>query len=303
MSELGIRFGLLLLRALSYLPFPVLARLGGVIGWCAWRLAHARRLIARTNLEACFPQHSASERLRIEREHFLVFARSFLDRFILWHGSQARIRRLCRLEGFHHFEALRSQGRPVIVLAPHFVGIDAGGIRLMIEHPGVGAMYARQTSQALNDVMTQGRSRFNSTMMLRNEGLRSAVRLLRSGGVFYFLPDMDLGARDAVFVPFFGVPAATVTSLARLAKLTGAAVLPLVTELRAEGYVSRFYPPWDESVLDDSEQSARALNALVEARVREMPAQYLWTHRRFKTRPPGAPPFYRDATVSDADRR
>lgn len=303
MSELASRFGLLLLRALSYLPFPVLARLGNAIGWCAWRLARARRLIARANLAACFPKCSPNERLHIERRHFLVFARSFLDRFILWHGSQARIRALCRLEGFHHFEALRNQGRPIIVLAPHFVGIDAGGIRLMIEHPGVGAMYGRQTSEALNDVMTRGRSRFNSTMMLRNDGLRAAVRLLRSGGVFYFLPDMDLGARDAVFVPFFGVPAATVTSVARLARLTGAAVLPLVTELREEGYVSRFYPPWDESTLDDGEQAARALNAFVEARVLEMPEQYLWTHRRFKTRPPGEAPFYRDAMTPDADRR
>ena len=293
MSEALIRAGLWALRLASLLPFTVLARLGDVAGLVAWALARPRRLIARTNLQLCFPDLSAGERARIERRHFRMFARSFLDRFILWHGSADRIRELCRLEAYHYLEAPLRAGRPVIVLAPHFVGIDAGGIRLMVERPGVGSMYARQKSAALNEVMTRGRSRFESTMMLRNDGLRPAVRLLQSGGVFYFLPDMDLGARDALFVPFFGVPAATVTSVARLARLTGAAVVPMVTQLGEAGYVSRFYPAWEDYPGADLEAATRALNAFIEARVLEMPDQYLWTHRRFKTRPPGAPVLYR----------
>ena len=165
-------------------------------------------------------------------------------------------------------------------------------------------MYARQKSAAFDAVMTQGRSRFDCTMILRNEGLRPVLRWLKGGGVFHFSPDMDLGARDAVFVPFFGVPAATVTSLTRLARLTGAAVVPMVTRFDAKGYVSRFYPAWDDQPDQDLETAARALNAFIEARVLEMPEQYLWTHRRFKTRPPGETSPYRDIDPGpDADQR
>jgi KDO2-lipid IV(A) lauroyltransferase len=182
----------------------------------------------------------------------------------------------------------------VIVLAPHFVGIDAGGIRLLLEHPRLASMYARQKSAVLNDAMTRGRSRFHGTMLLRNEGLRPAVRWLRDGGAFYFLPDMDLGARDALFVPFFGVSAATVTSVARLARLTGAVVVPLVTRMTDRGYVGVFHPGWTDYPVDDLDAATRQMNVFIEARVLDMPEQYLWTHRRFKTRPPGeASPYDR----------
>jgi KDO2-lipid IV(A) lauroyltransferase len=142
--------------------------------------------------------------------------------------------------------------------------------------------------------MTRGRSRFHGTMLLRNEGLRPAVRWLRDGGAFYFLPDMDLGARDALFVPFFGVSAATVTSVARLARLTGAVVVPLVTRMTDRGYVGVFHPGWTDYPVDDLDAATRQMNVFIEARVLDMPEQYLWTHRRFKTRPPGeASPYDR----------
>jgi KDO2-lipid IV(A) lauroyltransferase len=162
----------------------------------------------------------------------------------------------------------------------------------MLEYAGLASMYARQKSAVLNEAMTQGRSRFQGTMFLRNEGLRPAVRWLRDGGAFYFLPDMDLGGRDALFVPFFGVPAATVTSAARLAKLTGAVVVPLVTRLTDSGYVACFHPAWHDYPGDDLEMATRHMNAFIEACVLEMPEQYLWTHRRFKTRPAGEPSPY-----------
>lgn len=304
MSEAVIRLSLWVLRALSALPFCVLARLGDVAGLVSWVLARPRRRITRINLRLCFPRCSRAQRRRIERLHFRVFARSFFDRFILWHGSAKRIRSLCRLEEFHHFQDQVRAGRPVIVLAPHFVGIDAGGIRLLLEHRGVASMYARQKSAAFEAVMTRGRSRFDCTMILRNEGLRPVLRWLKEGGVFHFSPDMDLGARDAVFVPFFGVPAATVTSLTRLARLSGAAVVPMVTRLDEAGYVSRFYPAWDDRPDQDLETATRALNAFIEARVLEMPEQYLWTHRRFKTRPAGEASPYREIDPGpDADQR
>ena len=291
MSEPLVRFALLLMRAVSRLPYPVVRRLGEFAGSLAWVLAVPRRRVARVNLRLCFPQWSEAQRRAVARGHFRYFMRSFFDRFIFWYGAPERIRRLCRLEGIEHFEPHR--GRPVIVLAPHFVGLDAGGIRLSLEAQ-CASMYAAQKSRALTEAMTQGRMRFNDgRLLLRTDGLRPAVKALREGLPFYFLPDMDLGALDAVFVPFFGVPAATVTSVARLARITGAVVVPLVTTMTDDGYVARFYPAWQDFPGEDLAAATRRMNAFVEERVLEMPAQYLWSHKRFKTRPPGEAKPYR----------
>ena len=291
MSESLVRFALLLMRAVSRLPYPVVRRLGEFAGSLAWVLAVPRRRVARVNLRLCFPHWSEAQRRAVARGHFRYFMRSFFDRFIFWYGAPERVRRLCRLEGIEHFEPHR--GRPVIVLAPHFVGLDAGGIRLSLEAQ-CASMYAAQKSRALTEAMTLGRMRFNGgRLLLRTEGLRPAVKALREGLPFYFLPDMDLGARDAVFVPFFGVPAATVTSVARLAHITGAVVVPLVTTMTDDGYVARFYPAWQDFPGDDLAAATRRMNAFIEERVLEMPAQYLWSHKRFKTRPPGEAKPYR----------
>lgn len=291
MSDSLVRLALLLMRAVSRLPYPVVRRLGEFAGSLAWVLAVPRRRVARVNLRLCFPHWSEAQRRAVARGHFRYFMRSFFDRFIFWYGAPERIRRLCRLEGVEHFEPHR--GRPVILLAPHFVGLDAGGIRLSLEAQ-CASMYAAQKSRALTEAMTRGRMRFNGgRLLLRTEGLRPAVKALREGLPFYFLPDMDLGARDAVFVPFFGVPAATVTSVARLARITGAVVVPLVTAMTDDGYVARFYPAWQDFPGDDLAAATRRMNAFIEERVLEMPAQYLWSHKRFKTRPPGEAKPYR----------
>jgi KDO2-lipid IV(A) lauroyltransferase len=175
----------------------------------------------------------------------------------------------------------------VIVLAPHFMGNDAGGIRLLLEQP-MASMYAPQRSRVLTEAMTAGRERLGATMIARREGVRPLVRWLRAGGVLHYSPDMDLGRREAMFVPFFGVPAATVTALPRLARAAGAAILPMVTEMTADGYVARIHPPWILSADDDDPLPLLLrMNRFIESEVRRMPQQYLWSHRRFKTRPQG----------------
>jgi len=287
---------LALLRLVAKLPYPVLRRLGEFGGAIAWHLAGDRRRVALRNLELCFPQWSQARRNDVARAHFRYFVRSFLDRFILWYAPVGRVRALCRLEGAAHYREHR--GRPVILLAPHFVGCDAGGARMFFETPIV-SMYARQKNRVFDSAMTRGRTRLpGASMVLRTDGLRAAVRALRAGTPFYFLPDMDLGARDALFVPFFGVPAATVASVARLARLTGAVVVPCVTRMTDDGYVVQLYPAWESFPGSDLYAATRRMNAFIEARVLEMPEQYLWSHRRFKTRPPGEPSLY-----ADDDRR
>lgn len=289
-GELFARIGLALLRLLARLPFGALRRVGIVTGDLLWVLARPRRRVTLTNLRLCFPDWSESRRRAVARGHFRAYARSFFDRFIFWFEPEARLRALVELRGVEHYRPW--EGRPVILLAPHFVGIDAGGMRYQADWPGA-SMYANQKSRVLTEAMTAGRSRFGGTrMLLRNDGMRPALRLIRQGVPFYFLPDMDLGPRDAVFVPFFGVPAATVTSLARLAKATGAVVIPLVTRMTDTGYVAQLYPAWEDYPGEDLEAATRRMNAFIEERVLEMPEQYLWTHKRFKTRPPGEPGVY-----------
>ena len=281
------RFALVLLWLARLLPLRVLAAAGSAVGLLLYAAGLQRRRVALTNLRLCFPELAPGERARIARAHFMALARTILERGILWWSSPARVRRLVRIEGEEHWRALGS--RPIIVLAPHFIGFEMGGIRLHLDHP-MATMYSRQRNAAVDAMLLRGRTRFNeSRVYSRQDGIRPIVRALRSGLPLFYLPDMDFGRRDAVFVPFFGVPAATITALSRLAAISGAAVLPCITRQLpgAQGYVARLYPAWENFPGTDPAADARRMNAFIEARVREMPEQYYWVHKRFKTRPPG----------------
>lgn len=286
------RLGLALLTAMSRLPLSVLRPIGRTLGTLAWWLARPRRHVTLVNLALCFPSMTPRARRRLGRQHFQWFMCSILERFIFWTGPVERIAALVRIE---NLEAMKERlGEPLIILAPHFVALDAGGLRLAMESNFV-TMYQRQKNPVVDAVMRRGRERFEGGVVLsRQQGVREAIRHLRAGLPLYFLPDIDLGPRDAVFVPFFGVPAATVTATARLAQITGATVLPFVTRMTRDGYVGTFYPPWTHGQGEDLEAATRRMNAFIEARVLESPAQYLWSHKRFKTRPPGVPDVYRD---------
>ena len=200
--------------------------------------------------------------------------------------------RLVRIEGIEHWQAVQHQ--PVIWLVPHFVGLDMGGLRMACEYR-VASMYSRQKNPTVDALLYRGRTRFEMPELVsRQEGIRPLVRVIRKGLPFYYLPDMDFGRRDSIFVPFFGVPTATITGLARVARVAGATVVPFVTRQLpgAGGYVVRFYPAWENYPTDDLEADVRRMNAFIEERVLEMPEQYHWLHKRFKTRPPGEPRIY-----------
>jgi KDO2-lipid IV(A) lauroyltransferase len=273
-----------------FLPFRARAALGDAAGLAAYWLIGERRRVARINLAQCFPHLDAKTRERIARGHFRAFVRSLLDRGVLWWGARARIERMVRIEGLEHLRALR--GRPVILLAPHFVGLDAGFTRLCCEADMV-SMYANQKDPLFARLLLRGRTRFGAQRLVsRQEGIRATLAAIREGRPFYYLPDLDYGPRGALFVPFFGVPAATTPGLSRLARLAGAAVLPCVTRMQADGYVLTIEPAWDNFPTADPFADTRRMNEYIERRVREMPEQYLWMHKRFKTRPAGEPRLY-----------
>jgi KDO2-lipid IV(A) lauroyltransferase len=286
------RVAIFLLWLTHFLPLPVLAPLGRGLGLLIYALVGERRRVALTNLRLCFPEWDESQRKRVARRHFQAFGRAFVEHGILWWSSKERLQRLIRVEGLEHWQAVAD--RPVIWLAPHFVGLDMGGTRIITEWRGV-SVYSHQKDPALDRILLRGRTRFVVPVLFsRQDGIRPVVRAVRSGLPLYYLPDMDLGSRDSIFIPFFNVAAATVTALSRIARLAGAVVVPAVTRQLpgGGGYVLRFYPAWTGFPTDDVAADVRRMNAFIEDRVREMPEQYFWLHKRFKTRPPGEEKFY-----------
>ncbi len=287
-----MRFGLAVIWVLHFLPLAILSRIGAALGMALYVTAHARRDVVMINLRLCFPELDITRQRRLARGHFRAFGRSVLEHGILWWGNKERVQRLVRVEGLEHWRG--PPDRPVILLAPHFVGLDMGGIRLAADHR-LNSVYSRQKSAAADAILIHGRTRFGqTTLFARQDGIRAMVRSLKNGEPFYYLPDMDLGIRDSVFAPFFGKPAATITGLSRIAQLTGATIVPCVTRQLpgSAGYVVRLYPAWTGFPSGDLEADARRMNAFIEERVREMPEQYYWLHKRFKTRPAGESSLY-----------
>jgi KDO2-lipid IV(A) lauroyltransferase len=277
---------------LHLLPFHLLAKVGESLGSLLYVIGRERRYVCLTNLERCFPDMPESERVALAKAHFRAFGRSVLERSILWWAPRERVIDLVRVVGLERIKALR--GQPLILLAPHFVGLDAGCTRLTCEIDMAG-IYAKQKDPVFNALLLSGRTRFGRQRAIsRQEGVRPALAAVKEGIPFYYLPDLDYGARDAIFVPFFAASAATITGLSRMTRLTGARVLPCVTRMLpgGAGYELRCYPAWEGFPGGDDAADARRMNAFIEERVREMPEQYFWTHKRFKTRPAGEAKWY-----------
>jgi KDO2-lipid IV(A) lauroyltransferase len=278
-----------LLWLVHWLPLRALAAIGNAVGTVLYWLIPERRRVTRINLEKCFPQMAPAERERLARAAFRAFCRGFVDRTILWWGSEERIKRMVRLEGLEHLDAA---GPKVIVLAPHFAGLDAAGIRLSIDRE-LSSLYSHQKDPVLDRLLLRSRTRFRPHIVSRQQGLRKVLRWIKSGIAFYYLPDLDFGRKGTIFVPFFGVPAATAVGLSYIARSTGARVVPCVARmLPGGGYVARLYPAWHDFPSVDDAADARRMMAFIEQRVLEIPEQYHWLHKRFKTRPEGEPGFY-----------
>jgi KDO2-lipid IV(A) lauroyltransferase len=287
-----VRFGVFILWLLHFLPFRVLVGIGNALGSLFYVVARRRRRIGDINLKLCFPNMSEAERKKLLHEHFRLFTRALIERSLLWWASAERLNALISVEGIEHFEA--AKGKPMILLTPHFVGMDAGG-QWIAQQVDAMSMYSRQRSPYLTDLLLKKRGRFrHQRLYARQEGLRPIIKGLRENRPFFYLPDQDQGIKDGAFIPFFGVPAATMISVPRIAKMTGAKIVPNVTRLLpgGGGYVLTFYPAWENYPSGDDIADARRMNEFIEQRVLEIPEQYFWLHRRFKTRPEGEARFY-----------
>lgn len=283
--------GVWLMRALAPLPLPWLRALGDVLGRLLFALARRRRHIALVNLRLAFPAWSEAERMDVARRSFIAFAQSFIDRAWVWHAPDAVVRQRIRLTG-----AVDELRRPeaAVLFAPHFYGMDAGGAAIMQQAVAKGgSIYSPQSGAATDAWVRAGRERFGDVVLInRRDGVKPVVKSLREGRYLYLLPDMDLGPEESVFVPFFGVPAATVPSLPRLARLGRARVVPTVTRMTPGGYEVQVHPAWSGYPGDDPVADTALMNRRLEDWIRAMPEQYYWVHKRFKTRPAGEPSVY-----------
>ena len=293
--NLGSRAVLALVWLLHFLPLPVLAGLGVGLGRVLHALAGSRRRIALRNLELCLPELPLAQRQAIVKKHFEWLGRSLLERGVLWHASYERLKRLIRVEGDIGWGD-RHPDRALMWLVPHFIGMDVAGVASqLLQRRRVATIYQAQSNKVFDDAIRRGRYRFGQgDAFSRHDSALPLVRAIKRGCIFFNLPDMDFGLRDAAFVPFFGVSASTLLAPSRMARSLKMTVQPVVTEILpgGQGYVVRFGEPWDHWPTDDALADAKHMNEWIEAEIRRNPSQYLWVHKRFKTRPEGEGSLY-----------
>ena len=280
-----------LLRAFALLPYGVVARIGTGIGALLYRIPSTRRRVVHTNLKLCFPDMSDDARERLARAHFCHVIRSYVERGPQWFGNAQALARLVEVESAIDLADIQSQ--PTIFVGFHFVGIEAGCMMYSTRHP-VASLYTPMSNLLLDALAKRQRGRFGTEMIPRSDSVRRALRVLREGKPVMLAADMDFGLRDSVFVPFFGVPACTLTSVSRMARAGNARVVPFVTEVLPDyrGYKLTIFDALSDFPSDDVSVDARRITEFLETQVRRIPDQYYWVHKRFKNRPAGEAGVY-----------
>lgn len=285
--------GLGLLWLIAQLPYTVLLRLGRCLGGVMYRLASSRRKIAARNLELCFPQMSATEREALLKENFASTGITFFEMAIAWWWPAERLRRLGTIEGLEHLRQAEADGQGVILMALHFTTLEMGGGLLGMAQDMYG-MYRPHKNPLFDYVQRRGREQRLLGVIGRDD-VRGMLKLLRAGGVVWYAPDQDYGAQRSVFVPLFGVPAATVTATSKFARMGRAQVIPFTQQRLpdGQGYRLVIHPPLADFPTDSEEADCLRVNQWIEQAISACPEQYLWAHRRFKTRPEGEPKLYK----------
>lgn len=283
--------GVLFMRLIAPLPLSWIRGLGTLMGWVLYVLAVPRRRVIMTNLALCFPQEPLAVRRRWARECVVHFAQAWFDRAWLWNGKLEVLRPRLRIIGA--VEELQGD-TPTVIFAPHFFGLDAAGTAIndQIRRPMV-SIYTPQRNEAVDQWLHDGRRRFgNLQLFYRDQGVKGIVAALREGALLYLLSDMNFGPEESIFVPFYGVQAATVPSLPRFARLGRAKVVPVTARMTPQGYDIEVHPAWKDYPSADVQADTAYMNRWLEGVINTMPSQYYWVHKRFKTRPAGEPSVY-----------
>ncbi len=287
-------FGLGLLWLITQLPYKVLLRLGRALGALMQRVAHSRRHIVTRNIELCFTHLSVAERDALVRENFASMGIAFFEMAMSWWWPKKRLSRLVQVQGLEHLQAAQAQGQGAILMAIHFTTLEIGAALLGQQHT-IDGMYRAHDNPVFDYVQRRGRERHNAdAQAIEREDVRGMLKVLRKGRAIWYAPDQDYGPKQSLFVPLFGVPAATVTATSKFAKLGRAQVIPM-TQTRlpnGQGYLIKIEPALSDFPGESDEQDCLRLNQWIERAIAQQPEQYLWAHRRFKTRPEGEAKLY-----------
>lgn len=277
--------GLGLLRVSVYVPRVVFSVLGSIFGDLFYVINRKRRVIVHTNIAMAFPEWSQNERDKLVRNHFRVFVQTLFDIPVLWWASENYLNHFIRVTGLENYEKYFNKDRQIILMTGHFIALEFGGVFTSKLFPQIGLIKPAR-NKLIDWFVHRGRSRFGAKLFLRKTGLRALVRAIKSGYGFYYLPDEDHGADKSVFVPFLGTDAATITGAAKLVKLCDAVALPAyIKRLPQGGYELIIKPALENFPSGDEYNDARVLSEQLEEHVRDVPEQYMWTFRRYHTRP------------------
>ncbi|HSX69682.1 MAG TPA: lipid A biosynthesis lauroyl acyltransferase [Pseudomonas sp.] len=289
--------GLALLWLVVQLPYRVLLSLGRGLGAVMCRVAGSRRAIAGRNLELCFPQLSAAERQKLLKENFASTGIAFFEMAMSWWWPRERLARLAHIEGLEHLRQVQAEGQGAILMALHFTTLEIGAA-LLGQRQTIDGMYREHKNPLFDYIQRRGRERHNpDATAIEREDIRAMLKVLRAGRAIWYAPDQDYGPKQSIFVPLFGISAATVTATTKFARLGKARVVPFTQERLADGsgYRLVIHPPLENFPGESEEADCLRINRWIEESVSRHPEQYLWAHRRFKTRPEGEPRLYRKA--------
>lgn len=281
------------LALMAQLPGKLRLVFGAQVGRLFYLVNTKRRRIAHINLELCFPHWPLEKRKQVIREHFKIYGQAVVDLGMVSLSSEERLNAVINIEGFENYRRISNAGHAVIFLTPHLVGVDIAGT-LLSRHLPVCTMMRDHKNPVLNNRLKANRKRFGLKLYTRSQGLLPLVQNLKKKVSCYYIADEDFGVNNSIFVPFFGVPVATLNTLGRMARLTNAKVLPVRSYLDSKTgrYDITIEAPLENFPTDDSYTNARRMNAIFENMISAAPEQYLWTLRWFKSRPDnGTPPY------------
>lgn len=284
--------GLGLVQLMTWLPLWLTRRFGRGLGWVLGRVMRERRHITDVNLQLCRPDLDAAARSRMVDAHFMAIGAGLFETAFAWFASDARIRRLGRVEGLAHLDAVQGAGQGALLLTGHFSWLELGARLLAVQRP-FHAMYRHVNNPLIDDWMYSARRQRTQRQPLPKREIKTLIRALRDGEAIWYAPDQTLGGEAGLFLPMFGQPVWTITATARLAKLGRAKVVPYFTTFENGQYVVTLQPALEPFPSGDDAADAKRVNDLIEAAAAASPEAYFWGHRRFKVRPPDVPDPYR----------
>ena len=286
--------GVVALRLLALLPYQLLVSLGYGLGYIAARIPSDRNRVVKVNLRLCFPELSSAEIDKLSKQHWRLLGRSLVEKSIIWCGSSKQLSKMIEVRSAVDL----SSKKPRILVNMHFTGIEGSIILSALSKkkhwPRTSGFFQRMKNPFFNKKIVEWRNRFGGNSIDRQGNAKAIIREIRNGDFIIIAPDIDLGLKDSEFVPFFGIQTNTITTISRLAKITGAEVCLMTTTLKADesGYLCEIREPLENFTGADPKSDTARLNRYFEQEIRLRPAEYYWVHKRFKNRPNSAPSPY-----------